>query len=153
MSRPRQRKEKENERRRPRGAWWRRAPVIVVTVVLAVGFVAAAILLRAGASDAGFERLKGRWVRPDGGYVLEIRYVDASGVVDAAYLNPRPINVARAEATRAGSTLKVFVELRAPNYPGSTYTLTHDPKTDQLGGVYFQAVQRQTFDVVFYRAK
>jgi len=73
MSRPRQRKEKENERRRPRGAWWRRAPVIV--------------------------------------------------------------------------------ELRAPNYPGSTYTLTHDPKTDQLGGAYFQAVQRQTFDVVFYRAK
>jgi hypothetical protein len=129
MSRPRrQRKEKEHERRRPRGAWWRRAPVIVVTLVVAVGLVAAAILLRAGASDAG-------------------------GVVDAAYLNPRPIDVARAEATRAGSTLKVFVELRAPNYPGSTYTLTHDPKIDQLGGAYFQAVQRETFDVVPVRAR
>ena len=151
MSRPRQRK--EDERRRPRGAWWRRPPVIVVTVVVAVGLVAAAILLRAGASDAGFERLKGRWVRPDGGYILEIRSVDASGVVDAAYLNPRPINVARAEATRAGSTLKVFVELRAPNYPGSTYTLTHDPKRDHLEGAYFQAATRQTFDVVFYRTK
>jgi hypothetical protein len=122
-------------------------------VVLAVGVLAAAIFLRAGAADAGFERLKGRWVRPDGGYVLEIRAIDARGTIDAAYLNPRPINVARAEATRDGSTLKVFVELRAPNYPGSTYTLTLDPKNDQLKGVYFQAVARQTFDVVFVRMK
>ena len=50
------------------------------------------------------------------------------------YLNPRPITVARAEATRDGSTLKVFVELRAPGYPGSTYTLTYDPTHDQLEG-------------------
>ena len=121
--------------------------------MLAVGLLAAAILLRAGAADSGFERLKGRWVRPDGGYVLEIRAVDARGAIDAAYLNPRPINVARAEATRDGSTLKVFVELRAPNYPGSTYTLVHDPKNDQLRGTYFQAVARQTFDVVFVRMK
>jgi len=144
MSRPRSRKQV---------ARWGRAPVIVATVALAVGILAAAILLRAGAADSGFERLKGRWVRPDGGYVLEIRAVDARGAIDAAYLNPRPINVARAEVTRDGSLLKVFVELRAPNYPGSTYRLTHDPKNDQLKGTYFQAVTRQTFDVVFVRMK
>lgn len=132
---------------------WGRAPIIAATVVLAVGILAAAIFLRVGAVDSGFERLKGRWVRLDGGYVLEIRAVDARGTIDAAYLNPRPINVARAEATRDGSKLKVFVELRAPNYPGSTYTLTHDPKTDQLTGAYFQAVARQTYDVAFVRTK
>lgn len=131
----------------------RRRQVIVATGLLALGILAAAILFPAGAADSGFERLKGRWVRPDGGYVLEIRAVDARGAIEAAYLNPRPINVARAEATRAGSILKVFVELRAPNYPGSTYTLTHDPKNDQLRGLYFQAVTRQTFDVVFVRMK
>jgi hypothetical protein len=147
MSRPRPRKHLERKTR------WGRTPIIAATVVLAVAILAAAIFLRAGAVDSGFESLKGRWVRLDGGYVLEIRAVDSRGTIDAAYLNPRPINVARAEATRDGSMLKVFVELRAPNYPGSTYTLTHDPKTDQLGGAYFQAVQRQTFDVVFYRAK
>ena len=80
-----------------------------------------------------------------------MRAVDASGRIDAAYLNPQPINVARAEATKDGSVLKVFVELRAPNYPGSTYTLAYDPKQDQLRGSYFQAVQRQTFPVVFVR--
>jgi hypothetical protein len=118
-------------------------------VVLAVAILAAASV----AADSGFERLKGRWLRPDGGYVLEIRAVDARGTIDAAYLNPRPIHIARAEAARKGSTLNVVVELRAPNYPGSTYTLTYDPKSDQLKGTYFQAVMQQTFDVVFVRMK
>jgi hypothetical protein len=142
------------ERGASRGAAWGRGPIIAVAaVVLAVGILAAVSFLRAGAADSDFERLKGRWVRPDGGYVLEIRAVDTRGTIDAVYLNPRPIDVARAEATRDGSTLKVVVQLNAPNYPGSTYTLTHDPKGDLLKGTYFQAVMRQTFDVVFVRKK
>ena len=84
---------------------------------------------------------------------MEIRSVDASGKIDAAYLNPKPISIAKAEATRDGSTVKVFIELRAPNYPGSTYTLTYDPQQDQLRGIYFQAVQQQNFDVSFVRVK
>src|SRR5262245_38211615 len=42
-------------------------------------------------------RLVGRWQRPDGGYVIEIRNVATNGKLDAGYFNPRPINVARAE--------------------------------------------------------
>lgn len=129
----------------------RRKFFIAITVVLMVGIAAAFTLLR-GANGA-FNNLNGRWLRPDGGYVLEIRAVDPSGKIDGVYLNPKPINIARAEATRDGSTLKVFVELRAPNYPGSTYTLTYDPQQDQLRGIYFQAVQRQNFDVYFVRMK
>ena len=45
----------------------------------------------------------------------------------------------------------MFIELRDVNYPGSTYTLTYDPATDQLSGNYFQAVRRENFDVVFVR--
>ena len=105
------------------------------------------------AEDSGFGRLNGRWLRPDGGYVLEIRGADGGGAIEVAYLNPRPINVARAEATREGSAVKLFVELRAPGYPGSTYTLTYDPKRDQLQGAYFQAALGQTFDVFFTRIK
>ena len=99
----------------------------------------------------GFEVLNGRWLRPDGGYIFEIRSVDPSGKIDALYFNPRPINVAKAEATRDGSKLNVFVELRAPNYPGSTYTLVYDPKQDQLRGIYYQAALGQSFDVYFVR--
>jgi hypothetical protein len=153
----------------------RRVGVVTVTLVLALGIVATVVLLRgrqpggmglplpsspapgislpapADSAESGFPALSGRWLRPDGGYILDIRDVDARGKIDAVYLNPRPIPVARAEATRDSSTLRVFVELRAPGYPGSTYTLIYDPTHDQLAGTYFQAALQQRFDVVFVR--
>jgi hypothetical protein len=174
MTKPKRRKPPSRARPAKPGA--RRTFVLTVTVVLVVGSFAAVALLRGGlggmgsplpspaalgvqpaatavAANAGFRPLSGRWLRPDGGYILDIRAVDASGTIEAVYLNPRPITVTRAEATRDGSTLNVFVELRAPGYPGSTYTLTYDPTRDQLGGVYFQAALQQRFDVVFVRMK
>jgi hypothetical protein len=102
---------------------------------------------------AEFESLKGRWRRPDGGYVIDISDIDTSGKMVARYYNPRPINVSRAEASQEGTTTKIFIELRDMNYPGSTYTLAYDPQTDQLKGVYFQAALQQSFDVVFVRLK
>ncbi len=97
------------------------------------------------------ERLIGRWVRPDGGYVLEIRTVQENGSLDAGYYNPRSINVARAEWRRENGRLTVFVELRDTNYPGSQYTLRYFPEEDALAGTYFQAVHRQTFEIMFIR--
>jgi hypothetical protein len=129
----------------------RRKFFILVAVVLMVGIAAAVTLLRG--ANGGFDVLNGRWLRPDGGYILEIRSVDAGSKINVVYLNPKPINVAKAEATRDGSTVKVFVELRAPGYPGSTYTLTYDPTRDQLEGIYFQAALQQRFDVMFVRMK
>ena len=105
----------------------------------------------AGSKDT-FERLAGRWQRPDGGYILAIKSVANSGAIDAAYFNPRgPIHVARAEASLDGTTVKVFVELRDVNYPGSTYALTYDAASDQLKGIYYQAVEKQRFPVAFLR--
>jgi hypothetical protein len=104
-------------------------------------------------SKVGFESLKGRWMRPDGGYVLEIRDVDAIGKMTAAYFNPRPINVSQAEAALEGTIIKVFIELRDVNYPGATYHLTYDPEKNQLRGVYFQPALQQSFDVFFVRMK
>ena len=100
-----------------------------------------------------FGTLKGRWLRPDGGYILSVKDVDPGGKMDAAYYNPRPVNVSKAQATREGATLTVFIELRDTGYPGSTYTLVYDPKTDRLGGVYYQAAVGQRFDVFFVRSK
>jgi hypothetical protein len=143
--------------------------VLAVGIAVAIAVVRGRLLERTGsllpflavpggqpaatADPTAFQVLSGRWLRPDGGYILEIRNVGAGGTIDAAYLNPRPINVARAEAKREGSTLKVFVELRAPGYPGSTYTLTYDATRDQLEGIYFQATMRENFHVVFVRIK
>ncbi len=107
----------------------------------------------ASAAQPATGALIGRWVRPDGGYVIAIKAVDAAGKLDASYANPSPLPFYTAEATRDGSTLKLFFELRAGGYNGSTYRLAYDPASDQLRGVYYQAVQRQNYDIVFMRAK
>ena len=96
--------------------------------------------------------LKGRWLRPDGGYVLTVKSVDANGKMDAAYNNPNPISVSRAEATWEDPAIRVFIELWGKGYPGSTYRLTYDPKSNELRGIYFQAALRQSFEVVFVKA-
>ena len=107
----------------------------------------------AAAARPEFAKLAGKWERPDGGYVLEIKGVDAAGTMDAGYFNPNPIHVARAAAIYKDGAARVFVELRDVNYPGSTYSLTYDPQSDQLYGQYFQAAMQQTFDVTFARQK
>jgi hypothetical protein len=104
-------------------------------------------------SHSGFSVLEGRWVRPDGGYVITIKGIDASGKLDAMYANPRPLPFAKAEAARDGKTIRLFFELTAGGYNGSTYTLTYDPVNDTLEGEYYQAVARQKFDIYFTRAK
>lgn len=103
------------------------------------------------ASASGFDTLRGRWIRPDGGYAISIKGVDASGKLDAGYANPHPLPFFRADATHEGKAIKVLLELRAGGYDGSTYTLTYDPATDVLRGTYYQAVAQQTFDVYFVR--
>ena len=99
----------------------------------------------AAQADSAFAALPGRWVRPDGGYVINIRRVDAD------YANPNPLPFSRAEATRDGKAITLFFKLRAGGYNGSTYTLTYDPANDVLKGVFFQAVAQQKFDIHFTR--
>jgi hypothetical protein len=137
------------------------AVVIVVAVIAAVSFwwsnsrqagIPPVVIPKAAATPTQvFEKLKGRWERPDGGYIIEVRSVESGGRMSAAYFNPRPINVARAEASQDGGAVKVFIELRDVNYPGSTYSLTYDTADDSLKGIYFQAALKQTFDVCFIR--
>ena len=123
--------------------------LMALTLAIGVG------VAPAGAQDASksFEVLKGKWVRPDGGYVIAISGAPPDGKPDAAYANPRPLPFAVAQAKRDEKRLTVFLELRAGGYNGSTYSLVHDPVHDVLRGVYFQAVSGQRYDVQFARMK
>ncbi len=145
--------------------------VLVVGVMLAIGFagcdpksaqVEMPVVTSPGASNVPvavvtatneFAVLQGKWQRGDGDYLIEIRSADSGGKLDAGYFNPAPIKVSQAQASRKDERLQVFVELRDVNYPGSTYKLTYDAKTDQLFGEYFQAALKQTYDVAFRRVK
>lgn len=102
---------------------------------------------------AEYQKLVGKWERPDGGYVLELRSVNGEGVFEVGYFNPSPINVERAIAYAEDGKTRVMAVLRDVNYPGCTYKLTYDPGTDQLYGEYFQAAMGQTFQVTFGRLK
>jgi hypothetical protein len=77
------------------GLWWRANHPGAARPSMVSGQAEAAT--QPAASDKpDFAKLKGKWQRPDGGYVLEVRGVADDGKIDAAYLNPNPINVARA---------------------------------------------------------
>ncbi len=132
-----------------------RAPRFTMAVFIALSF---AVFSQAGAEtgkavNEDYERLAGKWVRPDGGYILELKEIGKDGRLKASYFNPGPINVAQAEWRRMGDRIQVFVELRDVNYPGSTYTLIHSPEKDRLEGYYYQAVQGQTYTIQFMRTK
>jgi uncharacterized protein (DUF2147 family) len=131
----------------------KRTVLLAAAIVLAV--VATVSLGLSGwvAAKPDFEKLKGKWVRTDGGYVLEIKQVAKDGKMDAAYLNPNPINVSRAEAKSEAGQTTVLVELRDRLYPGSYYTLTYDGGKDQLAGLYHHLGLQQEFDVIFARMK
>jgi uncharacterized protein (DUF2147 family) len=125
-------------------------------LVLALALAAAGAAMAQGPAPAakgaaGFEALKGDWVRPDGGYVISIASVGAGGEIDATYYNPRQLPFEKARASREGATLRASFELQAGGYAGSTYELAYDPANDRLKGIYYQAVQRQKYEVYFVR--
>ncbi|MCL4176252.1 MAG: hypothetical protein KJ072_00675 [Verrucomicrobia bacterium] len=95
--------------------------------------------------------LLGRWLRTDGDYLLDIRAIDGTGKAQVDYFNPRPIHVARAEASREGESLKLVVVLEDVGYPGSYYTLAWSQPEKRLAGEYYQATLQETFEVIFTR--
>jgi len=134
--------------------------VAAVWVSLITAFIAFDLLSPADAAEppqstkkSDEQHLLGRWLRPDGGYILELQEIGKEGTLKATYLNPRPINVARATFSRKDGKITVSVELRDVNYPGSKYKLEYDHRTDRLIGIYFQAVQGETYNVSFVRVK
>ena len=97
--------------------------------------------------------LAGDWVRTDASYLIKIIKVNQDRTLEAQYFNPNPINVGKANWEENYGSLKIIIELRDVNYPGSTYTLSYLPDRDILAGDYYQAVEGITFYVEFTRNK
>ena len=147
----------------------RRKSILLVATAVAVVLAAAAYVYwggrmfsppgqRAAGSPAtaampkaDLQRLIGDWVRPDGGYVIEISKNYPDGRVDAEYFNPRSIYVSRSTVSEKDGIIELFLELQGKGYPGSTYTLRYNPAYDLMVGTYFQAVIQQPFEVIFHR--
>jgi hypothetical protein len=94
--------------------------------------------------------LQGSWLRTDAPYVIELRHAQ-EGSLQAAYFNPKPINVGKTETAEQGGMVQVLIELQDVNYPGSTYVLSYDRTRDLLEGIYFHPETKQSYPVSFVR--
>ena len=97
--------------------------------------------------------LIGDWIRTDAEYRVTISELPDDGTLKAGYFNPNSINVGKAGWIFADGVMKIYIELRDENYPGSNYNLVYYPEKDLLAGKYFQAVEGVTYDVGFFRKK
>lgn len=126
--------------------------VLPLIVVLMLAFVSCKKETGSTAATSDASIVEGKWVRPDGGYVIDIRSIDpSSGKVEAAYFNPNPIKVTAAQLRQENRALNLFIELRDTGYPGCTYKLSYDREHDQLKGVYYQAAVQESYDIYFVR--
>ena len=148
------------KRQKTKQFWW--VSAILTFVVLVLLFAAERTLFKSDPGESIDAKpsenrenqvIIGEWVRPDGGYILKITGVEADGKVDAGYFNPRSINVSQAKVTADGGSQRLFIELKDKGYPGSTYNLIYNADRDALVGIYYQAVMKQSFEVVFVRKK
>jgi uncharacterized protein (DUF2147 family) len=103
------------------------------------------------APAADKEKLVGQWQRSDGGYIIDLKNPTTSGLIEANYFNPNPIHVGKSAWQNKAGRLMVMVELQDQNYPGSLYNLEYQSQADKLTGTYYQAVEKQTYNVEFTR--
>lgn len=134
------------------------APTAAPVAAQAAGVAAAPAAPAAAVAPAApaaptiaLDKVKGSWVRQDGGYRLVIGEIGAEGHTKGEYFNPSPIKVAWTRVRAEGGVIKVDVELRDTNYPGCLYKLTYDAAGDRLVGTYFQAQMQETYEIEFAR--
>jgi len=90
-------------------------------------------------------------MRTDGDYVLDIKGFNSDSTMDVAYLNPNPINISETKWKVHEGYVYFYVLFDDVGYPGSYYSLGYFPEEDKLYGKYFQATQKQQYDIVFER--
>jgi hypothetical protein len=101
----------------------------------------------------GFGVLKGRWQALNGYEVLEIKQIEATGRMEAAFWKPEPVHVSRAQAGRDGKVTRVLIHLRYPDSSCCFFDLTYEPGSERLKGIYWLKGRSKSTDVVFIRVK
>jgi hypothetical protein len=126
--------------------------ILPVTFLLAIIWIGSSAALAQAIEQTSPDMLaiQGHWIRTDAPYVIELRYAK-DGSMQAAYFNPKSINVGKTETAEQGGMVQVMVELQDVNYPGSTYVLSYDRTRDILEGIYFHPATKQSYEVGFVR--
>lgn len=126
------------------------APASFARFLLPLLFLAISTVA-APADSITLNDLVGTWVRPDGGYKLVVKSIGKDGKAEVQYFNPNPIHVAEANASLKDGKATLFVKFEDTNYTGSTYNLALGTDKNRLEGKYFQATQKETYEIFFER--
>ncbi len=102
-------------------------------------------------SDTKLTAALGKWQRTDGEYIIELSNIKTDSTVEAAYSNPKPINISETMWKVNDGYFYFYIKLDDEGYPGSYYSLGYFAEDDKMYGIYYQALQGQQYDVVFER--
>ena len=97
-----------------------RKGLLLIVAVAGLCIISAAALLMVKRSNRINEQqqmLLGRWVRPDGGYIIHIVDIASDGKLEAKYYNPRPIHVEQAEVTQTRRVRNCSLNSEIPDIP------------------------------------
>ncbi len=94
---------------------WRQAAALFLLVLALLASLTGGASASSSVQPLENPSLVDRWVRLDGGYILELREFRNDGSLVATYFNKKSINVSRAGWRPAKEGLDVFVELRDVN--------------------------------------
>ena len=102
-------------------------------------------------SDTQLTAALGKWQRSDSPYVLVLSNIKTDSTLVAKYLNPKSINISETHWKTSDGYFYFYIKFDDEGYPGSYYSLGYYPEEDRLFGFYYQAMQKQKYDVVFER--
>jgi hypothetical protein len=71
--------------------------ILFVLAILVFIVIAAFFIYQHRYEKVDYKPLIGQCVRPDGGYILDIKSISIDGKIEMTYLNPQPINVSKAQ--------------------------------------------------------
>ncbi len=109
-----------------------------------------------GKTDPDKNLLIGEWSQMGTPYFIKITGVLDTGKLDAAFYDPNypvKIEIEKANWTKTGTLLSIYIELQDPEYPGSSFKLNYIPERDVLVGTYFNALTGMVYPMEFNRIK
>ncbi|MGG7034840.1 MAG: hypothetical protein ACI7YS_06545 [Flavobacterium sp.] len=104
-------------------------------------------------TDPDKNLLIGEWSQTETRNLIKITETLEIGKLELEVYNPTKIEIEKANWSKTGNLLSVYIELQNENLTRSNYKLNYIPQRDVLVGEYFQATDSTRYSVEFIRIK
>lgn len=104
-------------------------------------------------TDPDKNLLIGEWSQTGTPNLIKITGVLENGKLESEVYTPTKIEIEKANWSKIGNSLSIYIELQSEKYPGSNFKLNYIPNRDVCVGEYFQVIDSTTNSVEFIRIK